>query len=924
MRNKGVSLFLAVFFLIMGLVVSEYDPKAIEPKWQAFWEQNKTFKTDNSGRPKVYVLDMFPYPSGAGLHIGHPLGYTATDIYSRFKRMQGFDVLHPMGFDAFGLPAEQHAVNTGEHPAIITEKNCSNFVRQMKEIGFSYDWDREIATCRPEYYKWTQWIFLRLYNSWFDVEAQRARPIEELPVPAEIKAKGALAVQAYQAEHRLAYYAEAMVNWCPALGTVLANEEVIDGKSERGNHDVIRKPMKQWMLRITKYSERLISELDEIDWPEAIKEQQRNWIGKKTGTEITFSVVGSNKPLVAFTTRPDTLFGVTFFVVAPEHAIVDEITTAEQREQVNAYRENAAKMSDFDRTFETRQKTGVFTGGHVVNPINGDLVPVYVGDYVLISFGTGAVMGVPAHDERDFEFAKKFNLPVRAVLVPTEGEQSVKASVSEGELCWTDPGVMLPCRAAVARELGLEGIPNKEAGEKITAWLEAKQLGNRVVNYKLRDWLFSRQRYWGEPIPIIHWEDGEVTALSDGELPLVLPQVSDYKPSESGESPLAKAPEWLEVTHPVTGKKGRRETNTMPQWAGSCWYYLRFIDPHNTETGWDRELEKKWMPVDLYVGGAEHAVLHLLYSRFWHKVLFDLGYVSTREPFKKLFNQGMIQSHAFKDSRGALVAVDLVVEDEAGNFRHKQTGENLERIIAKMSKSLKNVINPDDIIGSYGADTLRTYLMFMGPLEASKPWDSKAITGNQRFLRRLYSFVTGGKESGFRDVVADDVEDREIKKAVHKAVKKVGEDLEALHFNTPISTMMELLNFVADKQVSKRTLEAFTLILAPFAAHLAEELWERLGNAAPVARAAWPLYDAGLVVDDVVTVVIQIAGKKRATIDVAAAVGEEELRAAVIAAMAGTAYKVSDGDKFITVRNPQTKSPKLVNVITKTEAAAAS
>jgi leucyl-tRNA synthetase len=923
-RNKDVSLFLAVFFLIMGLVVSEYDPKAIEPKWQAFWEQNKTFKTDNSGRPKVYVLDMFPYPSGSGLHIGHPLGYTATDIYSRFKRMQGFDVLHPMGFDAFGLPAEQHAVNTGEHPAIITEKNCSNFVRQMKEIGFSYDWDREIATCRPEYYKWTQWIFLRLYNSWFDVEAQKARPIEELPVPTEIKAKGELAIQAYQAEHRLAYYAEAMVNWCPALGTVLANEEVIDGKSERGSHDVIRKPMKQWMLRITKYSERLISELDEIDWPEAIKEQQRNWIGKKTGTEITFSVVGSNKPLVAFTTRPDTLFGVTFFVVAPEHSIVDEITTAEQREQVNAYRENAAKMSDFDRTFETRQKTGVFTGGHVVNPINGDLVPVYVGDYVLISFGTGAVMGVPAHDERDFEFAKKFNLPVRAVLVPTEGEQSVKASVSEGELCWTDPGVMLPCRAAVARELALEGMLNKEAGDKITAWLEGKQLGTRVVNYKLRDWLFSRQRYWGEPIPIIHWEDGQVTALSDSELPLVLPQVSDYKPSESGESPLAKAPEWLEVTDPTTGKKGRRETNTMPQWAGSCWYYLRFIDPHNTKTGWDRELEKKWMPVDLYVGGAEHAVLHLLYSRFWHKVLFDLGYVSTREPFKKLFNQGMIQSHAFKDSRGALVAVDLVVEDDAGNFRHKQTGESLERIIAKMSKSLKNVINPDDIIGVYGADTLRTYLMFMGPLEASKPWDSKAITGNQRFLKRVYSFVTGGKESGFRDVVSDDVEGRDVKKAIHKAVKKIGEDVDSLHFNTPISTMMELLNFVYDKPVSKKTLEMFTLALAPFAAHLAEELWERLGNVAPVAHAAWPIYDAGLVVDDVVTVVIQIAGKKRATIDVPAAVGEEELKAAVMEAMAGTTYKVTDGDKFITVRNPQTKSPKLVNVIMKTEAAAAS
>ncbi len=896
--------------------MSEYDPKTIEPKWQAFWEKHKTFKTTETGREKVYVLDMFPYPSGSGLHIGHPLGYTATDIYSRYKRMRGFDVLHPMGFDAFGLPAEQHAVNTGEHPAIITEKNCRNFVRQMKEIGFSYDWDRELATCTPDYYKWTQWIFLRLYNSWFDSALERARPIEELPIPAAIQAQGELAIQAYQAEHRLAYYGEAMVNWCPALGTVLANEEVIDGKSERGNHDVIRKPMKQWMLRITKYAERLISELDEIDWPEAIKEQQRNWIGKKTGTEITFSVSGSGKQLVAFTTRPDTLFGVTFFVIAPEHPLVDEITTDAQRDAVQAYRANAAKLSDFDRTFETRQKTGVFTGGYVVNPINGEQVPVYVGDYVLISYGTGAVMGVPAHDARDFEFAKKFGIPIRSVIAPAQGDEASRAAVQAGELCWTEEGVMMASDAAVARELELTGIPNKQAGAKITAWLEAQKLGLKVVNYKLRDWLFSRQRYWGEPIPIVHWDDGRVTALSDAELPLVLPEVQDYKPSETGESPLAKATDWLEVTDPVTGKKGRRETNTMPQWAGSCWYYLRFIDPHNTKAGWDAALEKKWMSVDLYVGGAEHAVLHLLYARFWHKVLFDLGHVSTREPFKKLFNQGMIQSHAFKDARGALVPTDLVVEDDAGNFRHKQTGESLERIIAKMSKSLKNVINPDDFIDAYGADTLRTYLMFMGPLEASKPWDSKAITGNHRFLKRSYAFVTGSKAAGFRDVVPEQEEAQDVKKAVHKAIKKIGEDVEGLHLNTPISTMMELLNAIYDKPVSKRTLEMYTLALAPFASHLAEELWERLGNAAPVALAPWPAFDPGLVVDDVVTVVIQVAGKKRATVDVAAAATDDEVKAAVITAMAGTAYKVSADDKFITVRNSQTKSPKLVNVIT--------
>ena len=605
--------------------MSEYDPKSIEQKWQSYWEANSTFKTEDRGREKVYVLDMFPYPSGAGLHIGHPLGYTATDIYARFKRMSGFDVLHPMGFDAFGLPAEQHAVNTGEHPSIITKQSCQTFVRQMKQFGLSYDWDRELATCTSDYYKWTQWIFLQLYNSWFDETVQKARPLEELPIPSVIQQQGELALQAYQAEHRLAYYASAMVNWCPALGTVLANEEVIDGKSERGGHDVVRKPMKQWMLRITKYSERLLSELEEINWPEAIKEQQRNWIGRRTGTEITFAVAGSESPIVAFTTRPDTLFGVTFFVVAPEHPLVEELTSAEQRAKVTQYRDEAARMSDFDRTFDNRKKTGVFTGGHVVNPINGEKVPVYIGDYVLISYGTGAVMGVPAHDARDFEFAKTFKLPVRAVVVPSDTTDSVKSSVSEGQIAWVESGIMLQNNDPVARELKLEGIPNKEGGERITASLEQHKVGNKVVNYKLRDWLFSRQRYWGEPIPIVHWEDGTVSSLKDTDLPLMLPQVVDYKPSDSGESPLAKVKEWLDITDPVTGKRGKRETNTMPQWAGSCWYYLRFIDPKNSEAGWDPKLEKRWMPVDLYVGGAEHAVLHLLYARFWPINLLKLA-----------------------------------------------------------------------------------------------------------------------------------------------------------------------------------------------------------------------------------------------------------------------------------------------------------
>jgi leucyl-tRNA synthetase len=884
-----------------------YNPQAIEPKWQKFWETHKTFKTSESGKQKVYVLDMFPYPSGSGLHVGHPLGYTATDIYSRFKRMKGFDVLHPMGYDAFGLPAEQHAVNTGEHPAVITEKNCANFTSQLKKIGLSYDWDREVKTCTSDYYKWTQWIFLRLYNSWFDPALNKARPIEELPIPQDIKEQGALAIQGYQAENRLAYYADAMVNWCPALGTVLANEEVINGRSERGSHEVIRKPMKQWMLRITKYSERLISELEGIDWPESIKEQQRNWIGRSEGVNFIQRIKDMDLQFEVYDSIPQTFLAQTFTVIAPEHPLVPTLIKGTSYEkEVLEFVEyiKAKKLSrrhDFDQDME-----GIFTGRYVDNPFGTGDLPIWIASYVVADYGTG-IVNCSAHDERDFQFAKKYNIPLRCALLP---EDPVLAEqVKKFEVFYREPTGILQSPESV------KGRKWHEARQDVIEYIVSRNLGKRQVNYKLRDWLFSRQRYWGEPIPIVHWEDGTTTSLTDQELPLVLPQVEDYKPSDGGESPLAKATEWLNVVDPKTGKKGRRETNTMPQWAGSCWYYLRFIDPHNSEQSWSPDLEKKWMPVDLYVGGAEHAVLHLLYSRFWHKVLFDLGYVSTREPFQRLFNQGMVQSFAFKDGRGALVPSDLAVEDSSGVWKNSKTGEVLERIVAKMSKSLKNVVTTDEVISTYGADTLRTYLMFMGPLDTGRPWDPKAISGNVRFLRRAYAFVTANKDAGYRDVVPSESESLDVKKAINKAVKKVGEDIESLAFNTPISTMMELLNAIGDKPVSKTTLEKFTLILAPFAPHLGEELWERLGHKAPASLAAWPEFDLAHVVDDLVTVVIQIAGKKRATVEVAPDIAESALKAKVIEAMAGTAYKVSPDSRFITVFNPGTTTPRLVNVI---------
>ncbi|NBW40823.1 leucine--tRNA ligase [bacterium] len=895
---------------------TEYSHQTIEPKWQQYWQKNKTFRQKpHPSRKKFYCLDMFPYPSGSGLHIGHPLGYTATDIYSRFKRMNGYDVLHPMGYDAFGLPAEQHAVATGEHPGKITTINCETFTKQMKRIGFSYDWDREIHTCVPDYYRWTQWIFLKLYNSWFDPESKKARPIEELPIPTDIANEGDKAICDYQASYRLAYIDEAMVNWCPALGTVLANEEVIDGRSERGGHEVVRKPMRQWMLRITAYADRLVDELETLNWPESIKDQQRNWIGKKHGAEIQFAVENSKESLTAFTTRPDTLFGVTFFVIAPEHPLINELTTAEQQETVKNYIDNAAKMSEFDRTLDNRSKTGVPTGSYVINPINEERVPLYVGDYVLASYGTGAVMGVPAHDERDFEFAKKFDLPIRPVITPSQSDPETIQKSDSGEIAWTKEGTMLPCDSPVAKELQLEGSSNTDAMSRITKWLTEKELGKHVINYKLRDWLFSRQRYWGEPIPVVHWEDGTITALQESELPLVLPSVEDYKPSDGGESPLAKAADWLTVTDPKTGMNGRRETNTMPQWAGSCWYYLRFIDPDNAEAPWAPELEKEWMNVDLYVGGAEHAVLHLLYARFWHKVLYDLGFVSTVEPFQKLFNQGMIQAHAYKDSRGALVPVDQVEDDAQGHPIKKDSGEQLERIIAKMSKSLRNVVNPDEIIEEYGADTLRMYLMFMGPLDQSKVWDSQAITGTARFLRRAWSFVTGSSEEPLRPFVTNEEESEDVKKSLHRCIKKVGEDAEELRFNTAISALMECLNELISSQVSKETAENFLKLLAPFAPHVSEELWERLGHTSSIAYADWPQYDEKYLQENKVTVVIQVNGKKRGLIDVPLDTGDETLKQLSMEAMSNTQHPLSAEDKFIFVRNKNDQSPKLVNVI---------
>lgn len=801
----------------------EYDFASIEKKWQRFWEENKTFKAvDFADKPKYYVLDMFPYPSGAGLHVGHPEGYTATDIICRYRRMKGDNVLHPMGWDAFGLPAEQYAVETGTHPEVTTQKNVDNFRRQIKSLGFSYDWDREINTTDPGYFKWTQWIFMQLHK------------------------KG------------LAYLDEVAVNWCPALGTVLANEEVIDGRSERGNHPVERRPMKQWMLRITEYAERLLQDLDELDWPEGVKEMQRNWIGKSVGAEVIFKT-SAGPSVTVYTTRPDTLFGATYMVLSPEHPLVKEITAPECRAAVEAYQAEAAKKTDLARTELSTEKTGAFTGAYAINPVNGVKIPIWIADYVLISYGTGAIMAVPAHDTRDFEFAQKFDLPIKCIIAPdpeaAKAEGVDVAAVLAGKACWTGEGKLI--NSANSDGLALDGMSVRESKPAATRWLAERSLGREAVKYKLRDWLFSRQRYWGEPFPIIHYEDGSIELVNDSELPVNLPEMEDFKPSGTGEPPLAKAKDWLNYTDPATGRKGRRETNTMPQWAGSCWYYLRYIDPKNPDQAWDPAKEKYWMPVDLYVGGAEHAVLHLLYSRFWHKVLFDLGLVSTKEPFRKLVNQGMILGVSYKDKRGALVPTDQVDFTPNGPVR-KSDGEALVEFPAKMSKSLRNVVNPDDVIREYGADSMRMYEMFMGPLEATKPWSTKGVEGVFRFLKRAWRLVAQSE-------IVDAPCTPEQLRVLHATIRKVSQDLDTFNFNTAISQLMIFLNeFSKCDRVPREAAEKFVLLLSPFAPHIGEELWSTLGHAETLAYEPWPVWDEKVLEVNEVEILVQVLGKPKA------------------------------------------------------------
>ncbi|MCW0482480.1 leucine--tRNA ligase [Gaoshiqia sediminis] len=853
----------------------DYKFREIEPKWQAYWEEQKTFKTENDfSKPKYYILDMFPYPSGAGLHVGHPEGYTATDIISRYKRMQGFNVLHPMGWDAFGLPAEQYAIQTGTHPAITTQKNCDNFRRQIKTLGLSYDWDREINTTDPKYFKWTQWIFTKLYNTWFDYEQGKGRPISELPIPAEVEAEGEATVKEYISKKRLAYYDNAQVWWCANCKTVCANEEVLtDGSHEKCGHQVTRKNLKQWLLRIPHYAQRLLEGLDELDWPEGVKDMQKNWIGKSTGAEVDFELAGLAEKLRVYTTRPDTLFGATYMVVSPEHPMLDKMVTEDKKEEVRKYTQAASLKSDLDRTELNKEKTGVFTGRYAINPINGKQIPIWVADYVLMGYGTGAIMAVPAHDTRDFEFAEKFNIPIVCILDPKDADAETRENVLAGKACWTEDGAYINSASEVTG-ININSLSKKDGIAKVISWLEEKEIGKATVNFKLRDWLFSRQRYWGEPFPVIHWEDGEISLVED-DLPVTLPDMEKFEPGEGGESPLANAGGWLTVVD-KNGRKGRRETNTMPQWAGSCWYYLRYIDPKNDEQIFDPKVENYWMPVDLYIGGAEHAVLHLLYSRFWHKVLFDLGIVSTDEPFKKLYNQGMILAFAYETQAGAKVASDLV-EEKDGNYFHTETGEELRQIVAKMSKSLKNVINPDDVVEKYGADSLRLYEMFMGPLDDTKPWAENGVKGVFGFLGRACRFF------GNSDNLTEGEEDKEVLKLLQQTIIKVGDDIENLKFNTGISALMVLNNLAMKKgKVTKATAETFAKILSPYAPHLAEELWQLYGHGQTLAYEPWPVADKSLLVEDTFEYPVSFNGKVRFKLTMRVDAAKDEIEKTVL------------------------------------------
>lgn len=850
--------------------MAKYPFESIESKWQKYWEENKTFRAEeNPSVPKekrMYVLDMFPYPSAAGLHVGHPEGYTATDIYCRYLRMNGYNVLHPMGYDAFGLPAENYAIKTGTHPAATTNANIEHFTKQIKSLGFSYDWDRCISTCDPDYYKWTQWIFLQLYK------------------------------------RGLAYESNMPINWCPSCKTGLANEEVKEGKCDRCGAQVTHKTIRQWVLKITAYAERLLEDLDTLDWPESVKQMQRNWIGKSVGAEVVFTVADKDgKPtdtaLTVYTTRCDTLFGATYMVVSPEHPLVGTLTTPEQKAAVASYVETAAKKSDLERTDLNKDKTGVFSGSYAINPVNGKLIPVWVADYVLISYGTGAIMAVPAHDERDWEFAKKFNLPIIEVL---------KSDVDVQKEPWTEDGIHVNSDF-------LDGLNKKDAIEKMLAFLEEKKIGRKAVNYKLRDWIFSRQRYWGEPIPLVHCEKCGIVPLPEEELPLELPNVKSYQPTGTGESPLAAIESWVNCTCPKCGGEAKRETNTMPQWGGSCWYYLRYLDPKNSKEFCSKEAENYWMPVDLYVGGAEHAVLHLLYARFWHKVLYDLGVVSTKEPFQRLVNQGMITSFAYQRKNKTLVPADEVEQRADGLWYEKATGEKLEQVIAKMSKSLKNVVNPDDEIRQYGADSVRMYEMFMGPLTMSKPWNTQGIIGIHRFLEKVWALSE--KPLSDADITAHLTDEKlaALRKSFAQTVSKVTNDTKTLNFNTAISQMMIFANELSKQDAIPRTVWTdFIKILSVYAPHIGEELWQKAGGTKTIAYESWPSFNEEYLKDDEKTIVVMVNGKLRGKFTAASGTADDAL--IELAKNDEGAQKFLDGKQIV---KAVVVKDKLVNFVAK-------
>ncbi|SDE30035.1 leucine--tRNA ligase [Streptomyces griseoaurantiacus] len=935
----------------------------IEARWQDFWAAEGTYEAPNpkgdlagdpalAARPKKFIMDMFPYPSGAGLHVGHPLGYIATDVYARFQRMTGHNVLHTLGFDAFGLPAEQYAVQTGTHPRVSTEANIENMTSQLRRLGLGHDRRRSFATIDPDYYKWTQWIFLQIFNSWYDEEANKARPISELvaqfesgerPVPGTTRAWSALG-ETERADvlgrYRLAYASDAPVNWCPGLGTVLANEEVTaEGRSERGNFPVFKSKLRQWNMRITAYADRLLDDLDELDWPEAIKLQQRNWIGRSEGARVDFPIDGER--ITVFTTRPDTLFGATYMVLAPEHPLVEKFTPAAwpegthevwtgghatPAEAVAAYRAQAASKSDVERQAEAKDKTGVFIGAYATNPVNGERVPVFIADYVLMGYGTGAIMAVPAHDTRDFAFARAFELPIRCVVEPTDGRGTDTTE-------WKDAFASYDARIVNSANdsVTLDGLGVVEAKARITEYLRGEGLGEGTVNFRLRDWLFSRQRYWGEPFPIVYDEDGIAHPLPESMLPLELPEVEDYSPrtfdpddaDTRPETPLSRNEDWVNVTLDLGDGRGprkfRRETNTMPNWAGSCWYELRYLDPHNSERPVDPEIEQYWMGpregmphggVDLYVGGAEHAVLHLLYARFWSKVLYDLGYVSSAEPFHKLFNQGMIQAYVYRDSRGIAVPA-AEVEERDGAYYHQ--GEKVSRLLGKMGKSLKNAVTPDEICAEYGADTLRLYEMAMGPLDVSRPWDTRAVVGQFRLLQRLWRNVV---DEATGEVTVVDVPEADVDvdtlRALHKAIDGVRQDLEGLRFNTAIAKVTELNNHLTKTggPLPRPVAEALVLMTAPLAPHIAEELWRRLGHTDSVVHRDFPVADPAYVVDETVTCVVQIKGKVKARIEVSPEISDEELEKVALADEKVVAALGGAGIRKVIVR-----APKLVNIV---------